>query len=249
VYRLKQVVVTTSWDDGHPTDLKLANLLSQFGIKGTFYVAPYNREHPVMGCSELRLLSEDFEIGAHTRTHVSLPFLPEDTQKDEIRGSKVDLENMLGKAVRMFCYPRGKYNRQVVHMVVSAGFIGARTSKEFYLDLGSDLWRMPTTIQAFPHPSCIRIRHAIKTRNWHGLSKLLRIGIGKNWVELACDLFEEVLMNGGVWHLWGHSCDIKELHLWADLRTVLDTVAHREDVNYLTNGEMIEQIQRQGRAS
>ena len=32
-------IVTTSWDDGHSTDLRVAELLAAHGLKGTFYVA------------------------------------------------------------------------------------------------------------------------------------------------------------------------------------------------------------------
>lgn len=33
----KQLIITTSWDDGHPLDLKIAELLDKYGINGTFY--------------------------------------------------------------------------------------------------------------------------------------------------------------------------------------------------------------------
>ena len=32
-------IVTTSWDDGHRTDLRLADRLAAHALKGTFYVA------------------------------------------------------------------------------------------------------------------------------------------------------------------------------------------------------------------
>ena len=30
--------ITTSWDDGHPLDLRVAELLAKYGLQGTFYV-------------------------------------------------------------------------------------------------------------------------------------------------------------------------------------------------------------------
>ena len=33
----KKTIITTSWDDGHPLDLKLGKLLKQNSIKATFY--------------------------------------------------------------------------------------------------------------------------------------------------------------------------------------------------------------------
>lgn len=238
----KRMIVTTSWDDGHSIDIKLASLLSEFGIRGTFYVAPHNRKRIVMGPPDLRALNKYFEIGAHSMTHPDLRCLSGRNLKKEIGGSKLELEDLISAPVHMFCYPWGRYNRQVRQAVISAGFIGARTTKEFFLNPGTDVWRMPTTIQAFPHPSLIRFCHGVITGNWNGLKKVLEIGVGKSWVQLACDFFEKVLASGGVWHLWGHSWEIEKHHLWADLRMVLESVAHREGVCYLTNGQVIREL-------
>ncbi len=37
-------IVTTSWDDGHKLDLKLAHLLQKYNMPATFYVSPECRE-------------------------------------------------------------------------------------------------------------------------------------------------------------------------------------------------------------
>jgi len=235
-------LVTTSWDDGHPMDLKLASLLSEFGIKGTFYVAPHNKERDVLSGRALRKLSARFEIGAHTHRHVKLTGFIGNVLEEEIRGSKITLENILGMSVCMFCYPWGKYNRRVRQAVVSAGYIGARTTKEFYLNLGTDSYQMPTTIQAFPLPTLIRLRHEIITRNWHGLRKLLQIGLSNTWIQVAREMFDEVLQYGGVWHLWGHSWEIEEYGLWDDLSMLLGHVANRKDVQYLSNAQVIREL-------
>jgi len=239
------VIVTTSWDDGHPLDFKLAELLEEFGIRGTFYVAPRNGERPVMGRRELGELGRRFEIGAHTRSHARLPELPQRAMEVEVLGSKRDLEDILGQPVSMFCYPAGSYDRRVRRAVVAADFIGARTTHDYHLTLGEDAWQMPTTLQAFPHPLALRIRHGVRTGNWHGVTQLLRIGPGSSWVRLACLFLGEVLETGGIWHLWGHSWEIEKHGLWEDLRTVLAAAAYREGVSYLTNGEVILKLKNQ----
>jgi hypothetical protein len=33
-----ETYITTSWDDGHPSDLRVAELLIKHGLRGTFYV-------------------------------------------------------------------------------------------------------------------------------------------------------------------------------------------------------------------
>ena len=59
------------------------------------------------------------------------------------------------------------------------------------------------------------------------------------WVDLARLLFDTVLENGGVWHLYGHSWEIHELNLWEELRIVLDFVSNRPGVLYLCNGSVV----------
>ena len=242
-YRLNpQVRVTTSWDDGHPMDLKLAEVLSEFGIKGTFYVTPRNRERAVMPISDLRTLSENFEIGAHTLTHPDLRSLNDQQLKNEINGSKAELESVLGTPISMFCYPKGLYNKRVCQAVKNADLIGARTTKQYYLDPGVDPWEIPSTIMVDPLPHWIRLRHELRTGNWRGLKVLWQRGTGTSWVDLACGLFEEALANGGVWHLWGHSLEIEEYNLWDGLRIVLKAVAHHKNVIYMTNTQVVRDL-------
>ena len=61
----------------------------------------------------------------------------------------------------------------------------------------------------------------------------------ENWVELAKILFDSVLRNGGLWHLYGHSWEIEELRLWDSLKEVLDYVSNRHGVLYLANGPVV----------
>jgi hypothetical protein len=61
-------VVTTSWDDGDPRDLRVADLLRSRDLPGTFYVpmvGPKGRK--TLAAADLRTLcSTNFEIRAHT---------------------------------------------------------------------------------------------------------------------------------------------------------------------------------------
>ena len=69
----KKAIFTTSWDDGHPLDTRIAELLSRHGFQGTFYVPLSNREGlPVMPPEEMRRLGRGFEIGSHTIDHCYL---------------------------------------------------------------------------------------------------------------------------------------------------------------------------------
>jgi hypothetical protein len=91
----KKIIVTTSWDDGHPLDLRLAKLLSSYGILGTFYVALNYGAFPPMTAEQMRTLrAMGMEIGSHTRTHAVLAKLPKNRVLHELVESKRILEKI-----------------------------------------------------------------------------------------------------------------------------------------------------------
>ena len=148
------VAVTTSWDDGHALDLRLAELLDRHQVSGTFYVAPENIEIPAadrLSRADLVNLAKRFEIGAHTLTHRRLPGLSDNEARREIVGGKETVESIIGAPVTAFCYPGGQYDPRHVELVCGAGFRVARTVRRFATRLPADLLQMPTTVQAYRH--------------------------------------------------------------------------------------------------
>src|SRR5437879_13418201 len=68
---MKQTYITTSWDDGHQLDLRVAELLTKYRLHGTFYI-PKAAENGTRKAAQVRELSRAFEIGAHPLHHVIL---------------------------------------------------------------------------------------------------------------------------------------------------------------------------------
>jgi peptidoglycan/xylan/chitin deacetylase (PgdA/CDA1 family) len=235
-------VVTTSWDDGDPRDLRVVELLRSRKLRGTFYVPIIGYQGgETLAAADLRALSsEGFEVGAHSVSHRSLSRLSWEEQGREVRVCKQMLEQMLGRRVCMFCYPNGRYNREVIREVQNAGYEGARTTRMLSLNTCFPTYEMPTTVQAYPHHRTRYVRNLGRARDIPGLViYITELSRCKSWVELGMRLFSRVLENGGVWHLYGHSWEIDELGLWADLRKLLDYVCHREGVTYVSNGELL----------
>jgi peptidoglycan/xylan/chitin deacetylase (PgdA/CDA1 family) len=237
------VIVTTSWDDGDPLDLGVASLLTEFNLPGTFYI-PVRGHHRSarMGRADMQSLdAQGFEIGAHGVSHPNLTQCSELQLAVEVESSKKRLEDDLGRELSMFAYPRGRYSPKVIAAVKQAGFEGARTTAMLARELTFDPYRMPTSLQVFPHSKSDYIRNLARAgdlnRAWNFLTKL-RNSMG--WVDLAMDLFDSVLEQGGVWHLYGHSWEIGDLKLWEGLRVVLEYVSKRPGVKYLPNGEIVE---------
>ena len=119
------MIVTTSWDDGYPADVRVADLLSKVGFSGTFYVPCRNSEgRTVMDAVSLRQLSQSFEIGGHTFDHVDL-------KDDEAFSSRAagaerkEFSRTRAHGVRILL-PRGSFDASTQQIVRKAGFAYAR---------------------------------------------------------------------------------------------------------------------------
>jgi hypothetical protein len=233
----KMVVVSTSWDDGDRSDLRVAEMLAGHGLAGTFYVPiePF-RAGRELSAEEVRELAFGFEIGGHTVSHRSLTDLSYEDQEREVVECKRILEERLGSDVRSFCYPNGLLNQETVRCVEQAGYQGARTTRMLRSSFEFPQFEMPTTLQAYPHPAQSYFRNTIKGANLGGLAGFARDGWqARNWVELGKMLFDQVLEDGGFWHLYGHSWELEDLNLWGQLEELLRYVAYRPDIHYVTN--------------
>lgn len=238
----KRVVVTTSWDDGCRTDLKIAEILEDRCLAGTFYVpiTPYNGLAPLTN-ADLRSLSQSgFEIGAHGFSHKLLWGLSREELGKEIDPCRPILEDILGTQVKMFCYPRGRYDSKAVQAIKAAGYLGARTVGMLATHTEFNRYEMPTTLQAAPNSRFSYLKNILRaravTRAHVCVTQWKNLG---DWVALGKTLFESILDRGGVWHLYGHSWEIDEWNLWDSLKQILDYVARREEVTYIPNWKAI----------
>lgn len=234
---MPKVIVTTSWDDGHMLDLKLAELLRKYDLKGTFYVAPLNREfkkEDLMSDYQLRRLSQEFEIGAHTMTHPRLGKISAEEADKEIRESKTYLEELLEKPVKSFCYPGGSYTFINEEQVKKHGFALARTVDRFAFDTGSNPFELPTSIHTYSHRS-----DALKIARFAKFDAEKTAIYYKHWEILGMAMFDRIREEGGVFHVWGHSWEIEECQFWERLEKLFAHISGYIDVEYLTNGELV----------
>jgi peptidoglycan-N-acetylglucosamine deacetylase len=236
-----RVTVTTSWDDEAASGLRVAELLAARGLPGTFYVPTAKLgTQSALSTTDLRTLSAGgFEIGGHTVSHKLLTTLSQPELAREVGECKSSLEQILGKAVTSFCYPKGRFNAQVVSEVRKAGYYGARTTKMLSMDASFRPFEMPVTVQAFPHTRMNYVRNLVRLGGFPALAKSASDLISfDGWLLLGKKLFDRTLRNGGVWHLYGHPWEIERLNLWSQLAEMLDYVSNCENVAYLTNGQL-----------
>jgi peptidoglycan/xylan/chitin deacetylase (PgdA/CDA1 family) len=243
-----RVVVTTSWDDDAVSGMRVAELLGEKGMRGTFYVPTGELDRGShFTAANLRTLSANgFEIGAHTISHRVLTELNAAELVNEVCGCKPVLEQMLGREVVMFCYPRGRFNAEVLREVRRAGYGGGRTTRMLCSDEVFPPFEMPTTVQAYPHARSNYLRNIARLG---GVSALVQSAAEmvsfESWIQLGKKLFDKVLRDGGVWHLYGHAWELEKLNLWAQLEEVLNYVSGRDGVAYLTNAQLLQRVKSQ----
>ncbi len=233
--RSRAVHVTTSWDDGHVLDVRMAELLDRHGLPGTFYVAPRNVElQPRERLDEqaTRDLAAGFEIGGHTLYHLRLGHLSPAEARREIVTGKDALEQTIGEPVTSFCYPGGLYGPEHPPMVADAGFTMARTV-ERWVSSPTPVFEMATTMHGYRH--LVDGRPIMRSARGN-----LRLAarLYMNWDVLAIRLFDQVMAEGGVYHLWGHSWEIDRNGDWDRLDRVMAHIAGHEGVSYLDNTEL-----------
>ncbi len=205
--------MTTSWDDGHPLDHRLAELLTRHGLTGTFYVPPHSQNETMAPPAVRALADAGFEIGAHTLNHVFLDRADDATAEREIGGSRRWVQDVTGEACPMFCPPGGKYADRELRLIRAAGFDGLRTVELLSVDAprhAGGLAVLPTTVQAHPHGRGAYLRNAAKRRSAGNLLAYLRAGAPTDWLALV----GRELARGGVFHLWGHSWEIDRHGQW-----------------------------------
>jgi len=235
-------IITTSWDDGHPLDLKLAELLNKYNVPATFYIPVDNIERECMNPQQIRELARNFDIGGHTYHHLVLTEIPLKEVKKEVEEGKQRLEDIIGREVLSFCYPRGRFNDEVVSIVRRADFIGARTTKSAIRSI-EDPFRMGTTAYAsyWHFGLAPYFRHAMTSQDFGLFRFMLKNNLLLNsWDKIAVKTLDFVVNNGGIWHLWGHSWSIEDDNNWVRLENILRSVgALSQDVRKMSNSQLL----------
>jgi peptidoglycan/xylan/chitin deacetylase (PgdA/CDA1 family) len=122
----------SAYDNGFP-------IVNEFGFKAsTHLLSDFIGTPEYFDVAAMNVLKgQGHEIGAHTKTHPHLPQISEEDAREEIEGSKSDLED-LGINVETFVYPFGEVNESIKGLVQNAGFKGARGTEEGFNDGNSD---------------------------------------------------------------------------------------------------------------
>lgn len=104
--------------------------------------------HAILLKKELEKLSQlnCIEIGAHTQFHPRLSNETVKVQMDEIAGSKISIENIIGKKVKSFSYPFGSkedFSQISVQIVKDAGYNCGLANIQDEVTKITDVYKIP----------------------------------------------------------------------------------------------------------
>ena len=223
--RSVRLLVTTSWDDGHPADARLAERLAAAHVHATFYICRESEDRPRLSEGQIRELATipGMEVGSHTLTHADLRRVSDRQLAEELHGSRAWLEDVLGTTVTAFAYPRGLHDRRSVRAAEAAGYRLARTTMGGLTNGPFNPFRMPTTLQVYPHRRSTQLRHALKEANTRGFLRIARLA---HWSTVPAVLAREFVTTAdrsqpAILHVWGHSWELATCDMWDQLESVL----------------------------
>ncbi len=199
-----------SFDDGHDLDFKVLEMAKGLAVRPMFYIPWTNRGYRGEGGltdDEVTKLSLSSEIGFHSYSHPrDIKELETVIVEHEVVGGKGELEQLIGRSIRSFCYPRGKYDYRTVQ-AVRCSYTEARTTKIGAITQDFDPAMKPTTVHIYPGKP-----------DYDGLS----------WSEYARKKFGEAqaLGDGGYFHIWGHSWELEKFDLWDEFGDFVKFLKH-----------------------
>lgn len=124
-----------TFDDGYMDNYEEAfPILSEMVVNATFFVVTgmigdnrdwgeMKKARRLMTWEQLREMDRaGMEIASHTESHADLSSISITESRKEMKRSKEVIEQKLGKTCSSFCFPYNRLNRELVKLMVEAGY-------------------------------------------------------------------------------------------------------------------------------
>ncbi len=219
--------LTLSYDDGAVFDKKLIEIMSKYGLKGTFNVNSglFAQKEGGRCLTQKQAVAlyvqSNNEVAAHGVKHLPLTAIDSAQALGEVLLDRKNLEGIFHKFVHGMAYAYGCYNDAVIEVLRLCGIHYARTVDN------SEGFAIPTDWLRWA-PTC-----------HHRNPKLM---------DMAQAFLKE--QEGGYWrkspklfYLWGHSYEFEDHNEWHVIENFAKLVGNRDDVWYATNGEIYDYVQ------
>jgi len=160
--------ICLTFDEGYENGYTAAILdtLKEKDVRAIFFVTyPYVRDNPEL---IRRMIDEGHAVGNHTKSHPSLPGLPNEQAKEEIEYLHRVLEEEYGYTMRLLRPPKGEFSEKTLALAQELGyqtmlwsFAYADWNVESQPEAGEALQKITSRI----HPGAIYLLHAVSKTN------------------------------------------------------------------------------------
>lgn len=115
----KKIALTFDAAWGSDKTLKIVDILSKAGIKGTFFLVGFWIEQ---NQDKVKAIDDaGFDIGTHSNTHPKMSTLSQAKMTEELETSISMIKNITGKPVKFFRAPFGDYSDAVLNTATGLG--------------------------------------------------------------------------------------------------------------------------------
>jgi peptidoglycan/xylan/chitin deacetylase (PgdA/CDA1 family) len=141
--RANRVVLT--FDDGHISNIDAARDIASQNGSADFFVNPDRVGKPnYLSWSALREMAEmGMSIQSHGQTHRYFNEMTDAEASDELRKSKEEIEQKVGKAVTVFAPPGGRLTPRVAAIAERLGYEAICSSRVGLWRKGTSSWNIP----------------------------------------------------------------------------------------------------------
>jgi peptidoglycan/xylan/chitin deacetylase (PgdA/CDA1 family) len=154
-------VLALTFDDGHASDVRAAEMIAQRGGFADFFVNPSTVGGAgYLGWSDLRGMSElGMSIQSHGLTHRHLDTLGPADVRAELADSKRSIEDRLGRAVELFAPPGGRMPADLPKIALELGYRAVCSSRV-------DVWNGSAQWAEVPRMPVLRSTSVARLRRW-----------------------------------------------------------------------------------
>ncbi len=222
----KTKALTLSYDDGVKDDIKLAEIISRYGIKCTFNHT--NAEHMSKEEVEKYILSKGHEIAVHGANHRAEGLIRPIEGIEDVLSCRKNLESKFGIIIRGMAYPdSGIRNMATENAYENIKAYLKSLDIAYVRTLGedNDLFKLPEDWYAWMPTA----RH-INPRLMEYIEKFLNIDFSENMYIANRD--------SRLFYLWGHSYEFERENNWDLLERICEKLSDKPDIWYATNMEI-----------